>query len=361
MTKTGRQEVKAIDLGRELFEQVVRPALARICPETLAKMTCGRFGWGSECLGLDDAVSRDHHWGPSVDILIPEEVLTRLDPGIWTQLGTSMPREFRGFPLESGPVGAGGLTVESLESFLMRTIGRTTPPVSLTDWLDMPEEDIIHAINGEVWHDPIGDFTRIRSALAAYYPEPVWLRRLAHWCRYCSGMGLYALNRALLRENWPYAYWTFSRTLKLTMEITFLLNRTYFPYDKWLYPCFRKLPHLAKELDPWIQEATSNKADWPRKVHLLEQMHDRIDRHMVESGIVPPHPVFQRSETSGYRVLEYNYREILTKVPPEILNHTPLWDQKFFEGFVSGLVVNYSQEAWISMLNLKPAGEKHSG
>jgi hypothetical protein len=34
-----------------------------------------------------------------------------------------------------------------------------------------------------------------------YYPEPVRRRRIAHWCRYFSGMGIYALTHPLLRAT----------------------------------------------------------------------------------------------------------------------------------------------------------------
>ena len=36
--------------------------------------------------------------------------------------------------------------------------------------------------------------SRNRAAFDGYYPEPVRLRRIAHWCRYISGMGAYALE-----------------------------------------------------------------------------------------------------------------------------------------------------------------------
>jgi hypothetical protein len=303
---------------------------------------------------MDDEISRDHHWGPSVDVLLPEAVLRDVDTTVWRNVATALPLEFHGFHLEAGPVGIGGLNLESRESFLGRTIGRTTSPATYSDWLELPEEDIVHVTNGEVWHDPSGEFTEIRETLKGYYPDLVWKRRIAHWCRYCSGMGLYALHRALLRNNWPYAYWTFARTLKLTMEIGFLLNRTYFPYDKWLFPMFQRLPHLQNEMTPLISEATNPSTDWQQRCSLIATMHDILDARMVDLGLVRRHPRFAHSQTSGYRLLEFDYREILLTIPPELRHQTPLWDQRFFEGFVSGLVTDYTEEQWTRMLNLIP-------
>ena len=62
----------------------------------------------------------------------------------------------------------------------------------------------------------------MRAALSAYYPEPVRLRRLAHWCRYFSGMGVYALKRAMLRDNTLYASTTFARSLRWGVQIAFM-------------------------------------------------------------------------------------------------------------------------------------------
>ena len=78
-------------------------------------------------------------------------------------------------------------------------------PATYQEWLQVPEEEIIHVTNGEVWHDPSGRFTAVRETFRNHYPEPVRLRRIAHWCRYFSGMGTYALKRAILRSNAFYA------------------------------------------------------------------------------------------------------------------------------------------------------------
>ena len=135
-----------------------------------------------------------------------------------------------------------GLAPESLRDYLLRTIGIDHAPSQYLEWLSIPEEDIIHVINGEVWHDPVGEFSVIREVLNGYYPEPVRLRRIAHWCRYFSGMGAYALKRAILRENDYYANITFTRAIRLAVQLAFLLEQQYFPYDKWTYTYFCNLP-----------------------------------------------------------------------------------------------------------------------
>lgn len=354
--------VSAIELGRDFFREVVKPTIERICPDVLDQAACGRMGLGSECLGLDDTISRDHHWGPRVDLLLSEFVCDNQDdcmfcnPGqycVINRITDELPEAYRGFPLEAGHVGGKGLSPESLKDFLQRSIGRQSAPETLQDWLDIPEEDIIHVVNGEVWHDGPGTFTKLRAVFNAYYPDAVWKRRIAHWCRYCSGMGLYPIRRALLRKNVVYAHFALGRTLKLTMELTFLLNRTYFSYDKWLYPLFKRLPELAPDMVPMIDETMKDDCGWERRIELLERMHEMLDQRMVDLGIIPAHPKFVPSKTSGYRLLEHAYCEIIKQMPEEIRTHVPLWDQKFFEEFHSGFVFSLEINDWDAMLGLK--------
>jgi hypothetical protein len=351
---TQDDNVDALTLGHRFFDELVKPSMEKVCPEVLETGACGIFGNGSECFGMDDVYSRDHHWGPSVSILLPDELLQEMDPDTWKRVAAGLPDTFKGFKLEKGLVGTAGLAPDGIGAFLTRTIGRTGLPETATDWLDMPEEDIAHVVNGEVWHDGSGEFTHIRSVLLDYYPDDVWKRRIAHWCRYASGMGLYAMRRAIVRKNMPFCFTAFSRTLKMTMELAFLLNRRYFPYDKWLYPCFLRLDKLASEMTPLIEESTRDDTSWERRIHLLEQLHDLLDDEMVELGLVSPHPKFKPYESSGYRLLERGYRELLKAVPEELAGHTPLCDQVFLEQFVTGYVAGLDEDAWLGLLNLEP-------
>ena len=346
--------IKAMDLGRAFFKKIVRPAMEKVCPDLLAQSACGRFGLGSECLGYDDALSQDHHWGPRVDIMLPEHLFKQDAQQRMASIAKEFPETFMGFKLEAGHVGGAGLSPEGMDSFLMRTVGITKVPETHEEWLNIPEEEIIHIINGEVWHDGLGAFTQMRQAYQSYYPDDVWKRRIAHWCRYCSGMGLYAVHRAVLRKNYPAAFISLGQTIKLTLELTFLLNRTYFPYYKWIYPAFQKLPRLASEIDPLISEISQSETTWRRRVSLFEDIHDILDGDMVKQGIISPHKAYKKSPTCSYRILEAAYGDLCHQLPADILQFIPLWDQIYLERFHSGFVSNLDQKEWINGLNLTP-------
>ncbi len=346
-----------IDVSRDFFHEVVKPILEKEFPAETAQTAFGVFGYGSEVLRMDDAYSTDHHWGIRINALMPEEIFQARREVIQETVSAGLPATWRGHSLREGLSGGRGLSLTSLEAYLMRTIGLDHPPQTYAEWLSLPEEDIIHVVEGELWHDPAGRFSSVRETLKKYYPEPVRLRRIAHWCRYYSGMGAYALKRALLRNNEYYANITFTRAIRLGVQLAFLLDKRYFPYDKWTLAYFRRLPRLAARLGRLVDEAVRLSTPWERKLELLDQMSDVFDATMVEDGILQPHPKFKGSATSGYRLMERAYAEILKGLPDEIKTVVPVWDQIYLERFHSGYVNSLDLQTWEGLLNLTPEGE----
>lgn len=342
-----------IDISRDFFNHIVKPIMEREFPTETNQIAFGVFGYGSEALRLDDEYSRDHHWGLRIDALMPDALLQKKGEQMMAVVSQNLPDTFQGHSLREGHLAGAGLAPDGLEAYLHRTIGLTRAPKSHIEWLSLPEEDIIHIINGEVWHDPSGQFSAVRHIFKQYYPEPVRLRRIAHWCRYCSGMGTYALKRAILRDNDFYATTRFANALRLSIQLAFLLDRQYFPYDKWLMTYFEQLPRLAAPMLPLVQEAVQLATGWERKLDLLDQMADILDETLVADGLIQPHPKFENSPTSGYRILEHAYAEIIQGLPDEIKTVVPVWDQIYMERFHSGYVDSIDLATWDNILNLK--------
>ncbi|HEX9921279.1 MAG TPA: DUF4037 domain-containing protein [Anaerolineae bacterium] len=343
-----------IDVSRDFFEEIVKPILQEHFPEETAQTAFGVFGYGSEALGLDDAYSRDHHWGVRIDAMMPEAIFETRRQTIMDTLKANLPESYRDHSLREAHLAGAGLAPDNLTAFLQRTIGLTHAPKTYAEWLSLPEEDIIHIINGEIWYDPPGEFTTIRATLNSYYPEPVRLRRIAHWCRFFSGMGTYALKRAILRDNDFYATTRFSNAIRLGIQLAFLLDKHYFPYDKWLMAYFERLPRLGEPLLPLVNEAVKLATPWERKLDLLHQLADILDQTMVADGLIKPHPKFTVSPTSGYRLMEHAYAEIIQGLPDEIKTIVPVWDQIYMEAFHSGFVDSLDMATWDEMLQLKP-------
>ncbi len=343
-----------IEISHEFFDEVLAPILQHKFPVETAQIAFGVFGYGSEVLQLDDDYSSDHHWGLRVDALIPADLFNARGKEILEVVEKDLPETFQGHSLRTGYVGSKALSLRSLEGFLDQTIGITQPPKTHAEWLQIPEEDIIHVTNGTIWRDDSGQFSAIRTALNAYYPEPVRLRRIAHWCRYFSGMGTYALQRAILRNNEHYASIAFGKAIRWGVQLAFMLESKYYAYDKWTLTYLPQLPRLGAPVKLLVDEAVRLTTPWTRKLELLNDLADLLDRIMVEDGIIRPHPPFQASPTSGYRLTEHAYAEIIQGLPVEIQTLVPVWDQIHMERMHSGYVAGLELSVWDDTLNLKP-------
>src|SRR6266581_6888387 len=86
--------------GRELAQQfhadVVAPLLARAMPRL--RYAAARLGSGSDVLGLDDAMSRDHDWGCRLTMLVDEADQAAV-PLVRDLLAARLPERFLGLPV----------------------------------------------------------------------------------------------------------------------------------------------------------------------------------------------------------------------------------------------------------------------
>ena len=81
-------------------------------------------------------------------------------------------------------------------------------------------------------------------------------------------------------------------------------------------------------------------------------MSDILDAAMVEDGLIAPHPPYRVSETSGYRLLESAYAELIRQCPTEIHGIVPEWEQVHWEGFHSQFVADVDLTDWRRLLVL---------
>ena len=61
--------MKGLDLCRGFFFETMKPIMDQYFPGLT--YSAGLIGYGSDVLGYDDAVSRDHMWGPRFYLFLP--------------------------------------------------------------------------------------------------------------------------------------------------------------------------------------------------------------------------------------------------------------------------------------------------
>ena len=98
-----------IATSRRFFSSVVSPLLKTHFPAESQQMACGLFGYGSECLRMDDDLSRDHHWGLRIDALLPDALFHERAASIRDKISAELPNHFEGVELRQGHVEGAGL------------------------------------------------------------------------------------------------------------------------------------------------------------------------------------------------------------------------------------------------------------
>jgi tetratricopeptide (TPR) repeat protein len=252
--------VQGLELARRYFETYRGELLANLAP-VAQRIAVGLVGHGSECFGFDDALSRDHDFGPGFCVWLSDEDYAAF--GAQLQTGYAhLPREFAGVPpRRASPRSGQRVGVFRIGDFYRSFLGAPQLPVSEADWLQIPEEALACACNGAVFRDPLGAFSSIRNALLAYYPDGILRRTLAQAIASMAQSGQYNLPRALGRNEPAAALLAQADFLRHTCAAIHVLNRRYTPPPKWLHRSVASLPRLAGLHAPLARLAQAAPAD----------------------------------------------------------------------------------------------------
>ena len=172
--------MKGLELAKQYYEAYGKEMLQEQFPQVMPFLAIGLAGSGSECYGYDDELSQDHDFEPGFCIFIPDENV--VDSKTEFQLERAymkLPREFMGIKRNNvAAVGGNRHGVIRIGDFFTAKTGRHSGELTLGDWLSIPEYSLLEAVNGAVFADNYGEFTKIREKLR-YYPKDVWLKKLA--------------------------------------------------------------------------------------------------------------------------------------------------------------------------------------
>lgn len=270
--------VPALDLARGYYRDVVRPLLNGL-PHTAALL-----GTGSEILGYDTARSTDHDWGPRLQLFVADHAAD-----VRAALDESLPDTWAGYPTrfvvakDPDQVARHRVEVARLAEWLTGRLGfDPLTGVTTTDWLATPTQRLLEVTAGAVYHDPTGELTAARDALA-WYPDDVWRYVLAcQWQRInqeeafpgrCAEVGDDLGSRVIA-----------ARLVRDIMRLCLLMDRQYPPYSKWLGTAFASLPgNLAEQLSGAVSAA-----EWPEREDHLVAAYRAIALRHNELGLTEP-------------------------------------------------------------------------
>jgi len=244
MGKNGK--IKGLELSRRYYHAYGKKMLEEKFPMLAGRVAAGLAGQGSECLGFDDAISRDHDYGPSFCLW-----LTRED---YEKYGQVMEAEYRKLPKDFEGVkgrmeslhGSGRVGVLCIPDFYYGILGTEDIPKSNREWMRLPESALCMATNGEVFEDPLGEFSRIRNGLLPCYPEDVRIKKMAARAAVMAQSGQYNYARAMKRGEKVAARLALAEFMRSAISMVYLINRRYAPFYKWMRHGMKELPVLSE-------------------------------------------------------------------------------------------------------------------
>jgi hypothetical protein len=285
--------MQGIELSRRFYLDVVRPWLGSAAPDL--PHSAALIGYGSELLGLDDEMSRDHNWGPRVHLFVSGADFERHARRLVNEFAAAAPAQFLGEPIgwrnrphppANGKEAAGalehGLEVHTIEGTLESLLGiRSVENLGPLQWLGFAEQRLLAFTGGAVFHDDGERLGAARSALA-YFPNDMWLYKIAcQWRRIAEeqafvgragGVGDDLGSRVIA-----------GRLVRDVMQMGFLLSRRYAPYSKWFGSAFAQLP-IAEELAPLLRRVMLAEG-WEERGETLAAAYLALAQRQLADGI----------------------------------------------------------------------------
>ena len=288
------------ELSRRFYWEAVRPLLDQHFPNL--PHAAAMLGSGSEVLGFDTPMSRDHDWVPGMMLFLPEPE-AHLQQPIQAMLAHHLPFQFLGHPVHAEKVAAESGTVVmklkterplnhrvvpvTLRAFALQRLDLDLDqPLQAADWLSFSAQILLSLTSGAVHYDGVGELTEFRQRLA-WYPRDVWLYLLASgWQRISEEEHL--MPRAGYVGDELGSAVIAARLVRDVMSLCFLMEKQYAPYPKWFGSAFRRLRCAGAMAPPLWQ--TVQASTWQERESALGQAYELLAGMHNALGITAPLP-----------------------------------------------------------------------
>lgn len=312
------QSIKGLELCRKYYETYGKSMIEEQFPGYRFKIAVGLVGEGSDCMGYDDEMSRDHDWGPGFCIWITDETYREIGERL-TTCYENLPGEFMGYLRTSTTQGKKRHGVMRISEFYRSLLGASD--YEQLDWRNVDDYSLAAAVNGEVFTDEEGIFSAFRNKLKQGYPEEIRFLKLAEDVARISQTGQYNYFRMLERGDRLTADRMLSDCIGNVMKLWHHLCNSYPPHDKWLYKsCMQlengkevcrmlsSLHHCMKEDDQRAQE---------RAGQIMEALGEYLARELYAKDYI--------SDVDAY--LDSHTEELLKKASFAIYSEEELTDR----------------------------------
>lgn len=313
---------------RAFYKEQGAPMIHRMFEEYESRIAVGFVGEGSDCFGYDDIISMDHDYSVgfcmwltdsdydaiSGKLQIEYEKLINLYAGYYRIKGEKQENDTEAVNrFVDGRRGVFKIS-EFYNKLLLANIKKgdvayisdfTSIPEAV--WYEAGDASFAACVNGEVFRDDLGEFTRIREKLLEYYPRKVWLLKLAKELHDFSQYAQSNYERSMARKDYITAMMCIAKASESAMKLAYLIDRSYAPYYKWMrkgMDSLHKLKDISVMLDDMVSHPLQVEA-WEEKeyssaepnendvfVLLFESMARRIRDELVAAGLITSRSTF---------------------------------------------------------------------
>lgn len=301
--------MKGLELAKLYYQQQGKEMIRSQFPEYEDRIAVGLVGQGSECFGFDDEISQDHDFGPAFCLWLTDADHAVI--GVPLQKSyLELPSELAGIPARrEGAMSGGRIGVMRTSDFYRQQTGWPDAEIPLRNWVYLPESRLATVTNGEVFHDPLGEFTHIRQHLLGFYPQDARLKKIASRLATMAQSGQYNYARSLCRGEFVAAHQSMAEFIRSAISVVFLLNNEYTPFYKWSHRAMSSLhllPQVKTLLDELVREPirpehwvsqdrrqrflTVNKED--RQIAIVEEICSLVKDQLKLAGLTSRNDVF---------------------------------------------------------------------
>lgn len=308
MEKNEKEKPEAANglaLCRAYYETYGKPMIHEKFAAYENQIAVGLVGEGSDCFGYDDALSRDHDWGPGFCMWVSEELKEQIGEKLQAAY-EALPASFEDRERRTTPQGQGRVGVCSIESFYGRILGKENlkrldreMTAEDIDWAAVPDETLAAATNGQVFADKEGTFSAIRRLLKEGFPKRAQYLRLAESCARFSQAAQYNLYRMNKRGDAVASSLCVAEGLRHGMKILYYIDNTYPPHDKWLYEGLSKREDISSFTGLFSQITQAGTTE--RTAELFEELGSGLADRLYEKNLTGSREPY----------LEYHVREFL--------------------------------------------------
>jgi hypothetical protein len=281
--------IKGQQLDQLFYQQAVAPLLNLHYPGLT--YSAALLGPGSDVLGFDTPQSRDHDWGPRLQLFLAPADHAATAETLDQLLQRELPEQVAGYATRYVQQADGafqhGVRIVTLSGFCHELTGNALAEgPDLLTWLTIPQQVLRCLTAGPVFHDGLETVTTLRSRLG-YYSHDLWLYLLAtQWMRISQEDAF--VGRCAQAGDALGSRLVAARLVRDLMGLCFLMARQYAPYIKWVGTAFSQLD-CAASLQPVLHCVLTADA-FPERERCLSLAYQHLAVWHNHLGLTPPLP-----------------------------------------------------------------------